>query len=62
MGGSLRKQTLQALSLSGCLVKGLRVQGGIEDICADSTQTPKGLSEDPCSELAVYQNLKNKRD
>lgn len=34
------------------------VEGGIEDICLNTAQTVKGLPEDACGELAVYQNLR----
>lgn len=56
-GGPLRKQPFQALCFSGRLVKGTCVEGGIQDVCLDSIQTMKGLPEDACSELAVYENL-----
>ena len=57
-GGALREQPLQALCFSGGLVKATCVEGRIEDVWLDSAQTMKGLSEDACSELAVYQNLR----
>ncbi|TNN75657.1 Protein transport protein Sec61 subunit beta [Liparis tanakae] len=52
-GGSLGEQPSQAVCLTGLLVKGMRVEGGVEDICLDSSQTTKGLFEDACEDDIV---------
>ncbi|KAF3839793.1 hypothetical protein F7725_018510 [Dissostichus mawsoni] len=52
-GGPLGKKPFQASCFSGLLVKGTCVEGGIEDIRLNSSQTTKGLAEDACEDDIV---------
>lgn len=56
--GALGEQPFQTQCFRGQLVKCACAEGRIEDVCLDTIQTMKGLSEDTCSELAVYQDLR----